>query len=342
MKRQGKSVKLADIAEKLNVSVVTVSKALSGQKGVSDEMRKKISDLAFEMGYISLTERKLQEENKSFNIGVIISGRYCDQFESFYWRMYQEVAKESVACNSFTLLEIINIDDENNVVTPKLVKDGKIDGLIIVGRMKDKYLEMIDSTVSLPMIYLDFYCNNTEKDAVITDNFHGMYRLVNYLISMGHKKIAYVGSLLYSSSITDRYFGYCKAMFENGLEIKKDWVMDDRDMETGAIDGFKFAFPKDMPTAFACNSDLTADYLIQELEKKGLKVPGDISIVGFDNYVFNQVSQVGITTSDVDISSMANEAVKILIKKMKGLKYREGMSLITSKMIIKESVKKIN
>lgn len=337
-----KSVKLADIASQLDVSVVTVSKALSGQKGVSEEMRDKIRDLAREMGYVSLTEKRIQEEKRSYNIGVIISGRYCDTSESFYWLMYQEVAREASSYNSFSMLEIITFEDERDAKMPRIVNESRVDGLIVIGRMKDQYLDMLNKKVSIPMVFMDFYGQEDDGDSVITDNFHGMYRLTNYLISMGHKEIAYVGTLLYSSSITDRYFGYRKAMFENGLPVLDEWIMDDRNMDTGDREGdFEFKFPEKMPTAFACNSDLTADVIIQELAARGYSVPDDISIVGFDNYVFNQISNIGITTYAVDVKSMAKHTIDVLIRKISGVNYQKGVSLVTGKLVIKDSVKKI-
>ncbi len=80
-----KAVKLADIAKIMNVSTVTVSKALSDQKGVSEEMREKIKKLAREMGYQSPSAAKMMNAKKSYNIGVVISERYCERYESFYW-----------------------------------------------------------------------------------------------------------------------------------------------------------------------------------------------------------------------------------------------------------------
>ena len=85
-----KAVKLADIAEQVGVSTVTVSKALSGQKGVSEEMREKIKNLAEELGYRSPSETKRQSAEKQYNIGVLIQEVYLDKYDSFYWKMYQE------------------------------------------------------------------------------------------------------------------------------------------------------------------------------------------------------------------------------------------------------------
>ena len=117
-----KSVKLADIAAILNVSTVTVSKALSDQKGVSEEMRGKIKKLAREMGYKSPSTSKQMKNRKSFNIGVVISERYFNQYESYYLQVYQVVATKAVSKECFTMLEIVSMQDEQGAEMPKLLK----------------------------------------------------------------------------------------------------------------------------------------------------------------------------------------------------------------------------
>ena len=87
----GKSVRLSDIGARLNVSTVTVSKALSGQKGVSEEMRAKIVSLADEMGYVRTTSSEKNEERSSYTIGVVVAERFLNESQSFYWKLYQEI-----------------------------------------------------------------------------------------------------------------------------------------------------------------------------------------------------------------------------------------------------------
>lgn len=338
-----KAVKLADIAKQLNTSTVTVSKALSGQKGMSDELRAQIKQLAYDMGYESLSAKKNKTENKSYNIGIIISERFLGQNESFYWLLYQELAKEAVFRGSFSLLEIVTKEDEKLASVPKLIKENKIDGLIVTGVMKDEYLNMIHEQVTIPVVFTDFYDRKHKGDYVVTDNFYGAYQITNYLLDMGHEDIAYVGTLQYTSSITDRYFGYMRALTERGIEVKKDHVIDDRYMETGDRDDkFEFKFPKEMPTAFVCNCDLTADVVVQELDKLGYKVPEDVSVVGFDNYVFNQSSSVEFTTYEVDIRYMAKSSIDIVLNKITRQPYRSGYNIIPGKVIIKDSVKRLS
>ena len=185
-----KTVKLADIAAIVNVSTVTVSKALSDQKGVSEEMRARIKQLAKEMGYQTPTAARLSSNKRTYNIGVLISEIYFDQSQSFYWQMYQAVATKAVSKECFTLLEVLSMQNEKELVLPKLLQEEKIDGLIIIGMLSSEYLSLIERNIKVPYICLDFYDRKHEFDAVITDNYYGMYKLVNYLFEMGHKKIA--------------------------------------------------------------------------------------------------------------------------------------------------------
>ncbi|MGN0388139.1 MAG: substrate-binding domain-containing protein, partial [Suilimivivens sp.] len=318
-----------------------VSKALSDQKGVSEEMREKIKHLADEMGYKSPSAAKMMSAKKSYNIGVVLSERFLDQYESFYWQMYQAVATKAVSKECFTMLEVLGIDTEQSLELPKLLKEHKVEGLIILGLLKEDYLNMLVQNVDVPFICLDFYDKHQECDAVVTDNFYGMYRLTNYLFEMGHQDIAYVGTLLYTESITDRYFGYAKAMLEHGRQIRPDWIIDDRNMDNGQRDDdFEFALPEKMPTAFVCNCDLTAGILINSLQKKGYRVPEDISVAGFDNYIHPGICKVGITTYEVDIKEMARKTINNLIKKMNHESYKQGISIVEGHMVIKDSVAK--
>lgn len=337
-----KAVKLADIAEKMNVSTVTVSKALSGQKGVSEEMREKIKKLADELGYKQPSAARLAAKNKSYNIGIMIADHYLDKYNSFYWQMYQEVATKAVQKECFTMLEVLTKDMEQEKELPKLLKEAKVDGMIVIGKVEQEYLEMLEDEARVPLVFLDFYDTKRDCDAVVTDNYYGAYLLTNHLFDMGHKKIAYVGTLLSTGSITDRYFGYAKSLMEHGVEVRKDWIIKDRDMEIAKIGTpGTFILPDEMPTAFVCNSDLTASELIKRLGEKGYCVPEDISVVGFDNYLYPGLCEVEITTYEVDVKEMARKSIHILIKKMGNESYKKGVSVIEGRVVLKNSVRRI-
>lgn len=337
-----KSVKLADIAAKLNVSTVTVSKALSDQKGVSEELREKIKNLAQEMGYRSPSAVKQNKSKKSYHVGVLIAERHFNHYESYYLQVYQMVATRAVAKECFTMLEIINLQDEQEGRMPKLLQEDKVDGLIIIGLMKADYLAKMKQFIRVPYVFLDFYDKGNDCDAVISDSFYGMYKLTNYLFEQGHKRIAYVGTLLYTDSITDRYLGYCKSLLEHGQAARQDWVIDDRSMETGDVrSGDALRLPEEMPTAFVCNCDLTAGVLVEALKKEGYRVPEDVSVVGFDNYLYPSICSLGITTYEIDIKEMARKTINKLIKKMSGESYKSGIYIVDGHVVLKESVRRL-
>ena len=97
--------------------------------------------------------------------------------------------------------------------------------------------------------------------------------------------------------------------------------------------------PKEMPTAFVCNCDLTASFLIRRLHEHGYRVPEDISVVGYDNYLFPGLCDVAITTYEVDMKEMARQTVHTLIRKMAGEPYRQGICIVEGHMVTKDSVK---
>lgn len=334
-----KTVKLADIAEKVGVSTVTVSKALSGQKGVSEEMREKIKQLADELGYRSPSENKRQTTEKQYNIGVIIQEVYLDKYDSFYLTMYQELNKRAVARGCFMLLESMSRESVLSNVMPLLVQEKKVDGLIVVGDMTQTYMEHLEAEAGIPVVCMDFYNDTINLDTVISNSFYGTYALTNYLFQMGHKKIAYVGTVGTTNSITDRYLGYAKSLLEHHIEVRKDYVIDDRDTKTGRMDLDKYyQLPEDMPSAFVCNCDLAASYLIRKLRANGYRVPEDISVVGFDNYLFPGLCDIGITTYEVNIGEMARRVVHKIVRKIANENYTAGVFIVDGHMVIKDSV----
>lgn len=336
-----KTVRLSDIAREIGVSTVTVSKALSGQAGVSEMMRKKIIDKASQMGYQSKTTASDTIQKTGYNIGVIISELFFDKYNSFYWNMYQEVSTKALAKGCFTILEVISKKNEEELSTPILLSENKADGLIVIGVMSEEYLDGVVKNSKLPFICLDFYDAKQQYDAVVADNFFGMYKMTNHLFEMGHTKIGYVGTLRATNSITDRYFGYCKSLLEHDENVREDWIIKDRAEKAGRVEDFSMALPEELPTAFVCNCDVVVPSLIDALERRGLEVPKDVSVVGFDNYLFPGICKIGVTTYEVDTKEMARVAVVVLIKKMAGVNYKKGISVVPGKCIFRESVKEI-
>ena len=182
-----KAVRLADIGERLGVSTVTVSKALSGQKGVSEELRRRIIRLAKEMGYVKSMPEDKQEVKTSYTIGVVVAERYLQENQSFYWILYQEISKRAIGKNCFPMLEVISREAEDNREFPKVITEKKVDGLLILDAFSMEYVNHLFSDTGLPMLNLDTTNGWERCDCVVSNNLMGGYRMTNYLFELGHK-----------------------------------------------------------------------------------------------------------------------------------------------------------
>lgn len=327
-------VRLADIANRIGVSTVTVHNALAGRKGVSDELRDQILSMAEQMGYSQGRPAKEIKRGKLKNIGIIISEKYLADYPTFYWKMYQEVALAATDKRCMVTVEILKHEIEDSLRIPRIIAEHAVEGLIIMGDISREYVRLLRNKADMPVVFLDFYDKELAEDAVVTENFYGMYLLTKYLFERGFHKMAYVGSVHATSSIMDRYCGFYKAMLEHGEVPKQEWLMEDRD-ETGHI---IFEIPKEMPEAFVCNCDLVAGLLIAELEKRGYRVPEDISVVGFDNYLYHGFPDRGITTYEVNMKAMARAALEKVLKQIENPRAGRGLEVVAGRIVEKESV----
>ncbi len=328
-----KQITLTDIAELCGTSNVTVSKALAGKRGMSDELREKIRATADRLGYISN-----KPAVSGGVIGVLIPQRFINPNGSFYWALYNNIIQRLKSENFSCIQEILTPEEENDLVMPAFPGSPNIAGIISLGQTSHEYARKL-AAQGIPLLMLDYYIEDLEVDCVVTNGFFGGYKLTSHLISQGHTKIGYIGTQLATSSIFDRYMGYMKAMLQHKLTIDKKWVIDDRDVHNELFE--TLPFPEELPTAFVCNCDETAFKAIRDLKAIGYTVPDDISIVGYDNYLISEISEPPITTIDVDSKEMADLAISTIIDRIRNNKLPTRIQVLDGKLIEKASVKKI-
>mgnify|MGYP003516669616 FL=1 len=330
-------VRLSDIAERLDISTVTVSKALANKDGVGDELRQRIKELAEEMGY---RVKKGGDNGKAItgNIGILIPSRFFAPSSSFYWYLFNSLSTELLNRSYYSIMELLSAEDEKNLVLPRMLKDNKVDGFIVLGQVSDEYLNFINTSYE-NFILVDFYTSMNNLDGVSDDNFYCSYLLTSYVISQGHKKLRFVGNFESTSSIRDRFMGFAKALMENGMNVNKADIINDRDENGYSI---PLEIPSELPDAFICNCDETAAVMIQTLMEKGYKVPEDVSVTGFDNFLAANKTPVPLTTVSIRAEDTASVAADLIIKKVTGQPYVKGRHLVSGSLVIRDSVKAKN
>ena len=335
------SVTIKDIAEKAEVSISTVSKSLNDKGGVSPHTRQKILNIAKEMGYFSFHS---QANLKTHNIAFIMSRHHIPIFNNpFYTRVIAGVEIEVETYDYNLLFSTIKLEDLKSSEIPSIVSQNKVDGLILAGA--DINNEMIKAIEELkfPTVLVDNYLNSPIMDSIVSDNFNGAMQAVEYLISMGHQKIGYAGGPNSHPSFNERYKAYKLEMIENNLKINDKFIKikDEFDQNMGKELAKSFLKEKELPTAIFAANDATAIGLLQTFNKYGVKVPDDISIIGFDNIELTAFTTPKITTISVDKEGMGQEAARKLFDRIQNPEKKSTKSVIPTELIERESVKEI-
>lgn len=327
-----KKVRMADIAEKLNISVVSVSKALADKDGVSEAMREKIKNVARQMGYTPLRTKPAARGSATGNIGILVADRFFAD-NNFYASLYRQL---SLRCNEngyAALLEIVTADNAADGVLPAMIQGKKVDGVMFMGQMDAAYISKVTQN-GIPYVLVDFYDEHINAMSVTSDNLVGGYRLTNHLLNTGRKEIGFVGSIRATSSNMDRFLGYTKALLKAGLSVRMDWVLEDRD-EGGNFCPLRL--PQRMPSAFLCSCDEVAYNLVQQLHELGYRVPEDVAVVGYDDYQIALLCKPRLTSYRVDLEQMGRASVTQLLGAINGHPPVRGNVVVNGALVQRES-----
>lgn len=328
---------MQDIADKLDISKVTVSKALNGKDGVGADLKGKIQKTAYELGYHMPVSIKNDGDSPQ-NIAIFLNEKFADGEAKFYLKCYQcisfELLKLGYLGNLFTVNRISR--DKNELTS--LFAQNNVCGVILLGTAKKSLIETVKS-LGMPLIFVDFYDSDAEVDCVVTENIYSTYSLTNHLLEYGHREIGFVGSIRSTSSIQDRFLGYYRGLLEMNIPLEPQWILQDRNEEDEEI---QITLPDQMPTAFVCNCDDTAYHFIKLLNDRGYQVPEDISIVSFDNDIFAELCTPKLTTLAVNIELMGKNAAELIVEKIeKHNEIKHGIIFVNGSIIYRDSVKKI-
>lgn len=333
---QKKKVKLEDIADRLGVSIVTVSNALKGKKGVGMKLREKIVRTAEEMGYHSVPrEKKVQD---SYIIGVAVAEKYVKEFPSFYMEIYQRIAGEAVKKGHLTVLEVVTPEKESMEKPFEPFLEKKTAGLILIGELKKEYLQAIRENYDIPVVCVDYYDIYEDLDYIVTDGFGGMTQMTELLLEQGYRDLMFVGTPDATKNITDRYLGYCKALEKAGIENAQSRVLMDRDFVNGDY-RIDIRLPEKLPEAFVCNCDKTAGILIRKLAERGIRVPEDVSVVGFDDYKAQLTGDLKLTTYENDEKVIAQISMNTLLKRIEGKRHAGCVRIVEGNVVEGNTVK---
>ncbi|WP_152398217.1 LacI family DNA-binding transcriptional regulator [Paenibacillus cellulositrophicus] len=308
-------VTMQDIAEQLNISKNSVSQALSGKDGVSEDTRKLILETAHRMGYVYSQSRKRRsgELEQTGNIALIASD-FAFSMKSFFGEIYLSIERETVRRGKNLLIQSVSKQSADKLALPSFLLNQSVDGILILSHITTDYINTI-TNMGKPTVLIDHHHPSIHADCILTNNRFSAYEAVRHLTELGHRKIGLLANTSFSPSYYERWEGYVLAMNDFGLEIHEPWVIKDAVENTDYILQKIKTLPQ-LPTAWFCVNDGLGFYLNSALQQSGYSVPEDVSVVSFDNGYLSQVSTPQITTMDVDLKLYGRKAVEQLFWRM--------------------------
>ena len=330
-------VKLKDIAQTLGVSIVAVSKALNNKDGISENLKHKVRQTALEMGYEpTVMQSRLSRSAQSILV-IVAKNALSDvnMTQSFYLGFFEKLSEEFLTYRYLTQLFVLEKEDETNLKKPEVLdKCDNVAGVIFLGECAADYVSVARGW-GIPLLLVDFYLNSLPIGAVVTDNINASYDITKFLLEKGHREIAFVGRINATTSIRDRYLGYYKAMLEYDCAVREEWSIVDR-TEDGIY--ISIDLPERLPTAFVCNSDRAAYATVRKLRERGLRVPEDVSVVGFDDDIFSKVCNPPLSTVAVDVNGITKTAAGRMVALVRGQTCEVSCAVVPGTLIFRESV----
>ncbi len=301
---------LHDVAKKAGVSPSTVSRVMHGNPSVKTEVRNKVENALRELNYYKSKTAGSKKKSGGNIIGLIVPD-ILNPFFPLLIKGIENIAKiqgySVILCDSENDCEI----EEKHI--KNLLQKG-IDGLIFVPSPgKNAFInDLINEQVDFPLVFLDRKIENEHINFVTSANEEGAYHAVKYLLSLGHRKIVYIAGEKYLSTEKERFNGYKKAIQEESINLNESLILNGHHNWDDSYKEVSRLIESGAPfTAIFASSDIMAFGAKQALEDRNLKIPNDISIIGYDDIPFS--SAISLTTVSQPAYEMGKNAMLLLI-----------------------------
>ncbi len=336
------AVTLNDIASKAGVSVSTVSRVLNNKTKkyrISAETESLIIKAAKKLNYRPNQLARGLRLKKTHTIGLIVPD-ISNPFFAHVTRIIQTHAYQAgyslIVCNT-------DEDIETELEQVELLISKGVDGFIVmpVGTTFSHIKKLMDDSV--PLVLLDRSFDGLETNSVVVDNYTGAYKATEYLISMGHSRIAVIQGLPDTYTNNARVKGYLDALRDAGIEVNRNYIVGkDFRKENGYIETKFLLGLEQPPTAVFTTSDLITLGALEAVSEEKLTIPDDLSLVSFDDVDFAPFLFAPLTAVRQPKEIMGEVAVKLLIDGLKTKGKQDHRKIVLkSELVVRGSVKKI-
>jgi LacI family transcriptional regulator len=335
MKSKKRSVTIQDVAKAAGVSVSTVSRVLNEKVDVASHTQENIQAVIAKLGYSSnLAARSMRSHTKNL-IGMVVP-----DIGFPYSIEVMKGINRAIAESKYDLLVYTTGDIQKNGTATheqhyvSLLNGSVTDGMIIVASAAAEFI------ADAPIVAVDPHITNPNYPSVQGMNYQGAMEVMEHLIGMGHRRIGFISGRPEIASAERRLKGYRDALDKAGIEISDELIMPgDFTQKAGYKYTHQLLTMAKPPTAIFASNDQTAIGVFQAAEELGIRIPFDLSVVGFDN--IQEAKYLGLTTVDQLLEDMGYIAIQMLIKLINNEPLDEEVHKMPTKLIVRNSCQKL-
>lgn len=335
---------IKDIAAEAGVSVMTVSNVINNNHArVSPATEQRVREIMAKYNYVpNMAARSLISKSSRIiavllpmwhgSTASMLRDPYAGQLAGYLEELLREREYYVMLCSFEQAEQVLMVQ-----------RTWQMDGMILIQPHEDPVTREIILKTQTPLVVIDRRYDDLDTLSVCLDDRGGGYKAAQYLLKNGHRKIAFAAPSIYESSvIRDRFEGYRAALGEYGLKEREEWLFDNVALQAGGESVAKsISRMNDRPTAVVATEDLLACGIIKGCQERGIQVPGDLSVIGFDDSMPARLITPGLTTVAQNIREKADQSVKMLMHAIEDPSFRNAHKVLDVKIKERQSVAKL-
>lgn len=330
---------IKDVARLAGVSTTTVSHVINKTRFVAEGTQEKVMKAVDELNYAPSAVARSLKCNTTRTIGMLVTqstnlffSEVIDGVESYCYRQGYTL----ILCNTGGIYE-----KQRDYI--RMLAEKRVDGILVMcSDLTDELNEMLDRHKDIPKVIMDWGPENPQVDKIIDNSEEGGYLATKYLIEHGHTQIACLSGHFEKLACKERIEGFKRAMDEAKLSVNEDWILEGNfECDTAVLAADKIIAMDNKPTAVFCFNDTMALGLISRLQQQGLKVPDDISVIGYDNIELAEYFSPPLTTVHQPKRRVGKNAFEILMARIKNKQNERRVFEMHPEIVTRQSVKKI-